>query len=55
MSKMKKIDICDFCGGEIGEYGRTICSQCGETMCVKNCIPGGVGTQCVQCEEEEHA
>ncbi len=49
----KKADPCDFCGGDTTEYGTTECPTCGEVKCVASCIPGGEGTECTECEEEE--
>ena len=43
---------CEFCGGDVGKYGTSICPQCGETKCVAECIPGGRGTYCNECDGE---
>lgn len=42
---------CPQCGQETAQ---TIeCPRCGKEGCVERCIPGGVGTICVECEENE--
>ena len=46
-------ETCDFCGGNIGSYGTSKCPKCGETKCCAQCIPAGVGTWCIDCEENE--
>jgi len=43
---------CAFCL-HFAEMGFEDCVQCGERMCVDQCIPGGRGTKCVSCEEED--
>ena len=44
---------CDFCGGNIGSYGTSKCPKCGETKCCAQCVPAGVGTWCIDCEENQ--
>lgn len=42
---------CDNCGMPVSsEFGTVACSDCGDERCVEFCIPGGVGTECVDCE-----
>lgn len=43
---------CDFCDENTDEEGTARCVSCYERKCISNCIPGGVGTECLQCEEE---
>lgn len=51
MTQRKEMKDCDGCGVEISEnYGTCVCVKCGEKKCVENCIPGGRGTQCVDCD-----
>ena len=46
-------ETCDFCGEDIGSYGTSKCPKCGETKCCAQCIPAGVGTSCIDCEEND--
>lgn len=39
---------CPRCGERCDEL--LLCAECSEDLCAR-CLPGGVGTVCVQCEE----
>lgn len=49
-----EVEDCAFCG-EAMTMGGALCGKCGEYKCVDQCIPGGVGTICVECEEAQDA
>ena len=45
---------CLFCGDLVNpDYGMCTCPECNREKCVESCIPGGVNTLCISCEEED--
>lgn len=42
--------ICRGCNVEM-DADPIVCVECEELLCEQNCVPGGLGTRCVFCEE----
>jgi hypothetical protein len=47
----RKTATCPNCERETAQVVE--CPRCRTAACVEFCIPGGVGTICVKCEEED--